>query len=70
MKKANIWVILTLLIITIAVFTVFIFPNKAASKDEAMVNIFQPDEFATWTVVSRMTSPKPDRPSFLQHYFL
>ncbi|HPL82171.1 MAG TPA: glycosyltransferase family 39 protein [Anaerolineaceae bacterium] len=70
MKKAKFWVILTLSIITIAVFVVFIFPNKAASKDEAMVNIFQPDEYATWTVVGRMTAPKPDRPSFMQHYFL
>jgi hypothetical protein len=70
MKKAKFWVISTLAIITIAVFVVFIFPNKAASKDRAMVNIFQPDEFATWTVVARMTSPKPDRPSFLHHYFL
>lgn len=70
MKKANVWVILGLAIITIIVFIVFIFPNKAGSADEAMVNIFQPDEYATWTVVDRMTSPKPDRPSFLQHFFL
>lgn len=70
MKKANLWVVLSLAIITVAVFVVFIFPNKAGSADEAMVNIFQPDEYATWTVVDRMTSPKPDRPSFLQHYFL
>ena len=69
MKKANIWVVLSLALITIAVFVVFIFPNKAGSADEAMVNIFQPDEYATWTVVDRMTSPKPDRPSFIQHYF-
>lgn len=70
MKKANIWVIICLAIITVGVFIVFIFPNKAGSVDEAMVNIFQPDEYATWTVVDRMTFPKPDRPSFLQHYFL
>jgi len=70
MKKANLWVVLSLAIITVTVFVVFIFPNKAGSADEAMVNIFQPDEYATWTVVDRMTSPKPDRPSFLQHYFL
>lgn len=69
MKKANKWVILVLALLTIATFVVFIFPNKAGSENEAMVNIFEPDEYATFTVIDRMTSPKPDRPSFLQHYF-
>lgn len=69
MKKANKWVILSLTIITIAAFVLFIFPNKAGSENEAMVSIFEPDEYATYTVVERMTAPKPDRPSFIQHYF-
>lgn len=69
MKKANKWIILILALITVAAFVLFIFPNKAGSLDESMVSIFEPDEYATYTVVDRMTSPKPDRPSFLQHYF-
>lgn len=68
MKKANKWVVLVLALLTVATFIIYIFPNKAASENHAMVGIFEPDEGATYSVIDRMTSPKPDLRTWMKSY--
>ena len=46
-----------LLFISIAYFTVFIFPNNTGAKDQMMISLFEPDEFAQYPIVLKMLTP-------------
>jgi hypothetical protein len=46
-----------LIFISIAYFTVFIFPNNTGAKDQMMISLFEPDEFAQYPVVQNMLIP-------------
>jgi hypothetical protein len=50
-----------LLLISFAYFTVFIFPNNTGAKDQMMVSLFEPDEFAQYPVVLKMLTPGETR---------
>lgn len=46
-----------LILISIAYFILFIFPNSTGAKDQMMISLFEPDEFAQYPVVLRMLDP-------------
>jgi hypothetical protein len=46
-----------LIIISIAYFSSFIFPNNTGAKDQMMISLFEPDEFAQYPVVVQMLEP-------------
>ena len=46
-----------LTLISIAYFILFIFPNNTGAKDQMMISLFEPDEFAQYPVVLRMLNP-------------
>ncbi len=46
-----------LIFISAAYFTVFIFPNNTGAKDQMMISLFEPDEFAQYPVVLKMLTP-------------
>lgn len=50
-----------LLFISLAYFTAFIFPNNSGAKDEMMISLFEPDEFAQYPVVTQMLEPDGSR---------
>ena len=43
--------------ISIIYFTIFIFPNNTGAKDQMMISLFEPDEFAQYPVVMKMLTP-------------
>ena len=43
--------------ISIIYFTIFIFPNNTGAKDQMMISLFEPDEFAQYPVVLKMRNP-------------
>ena len=46
-----------LILIGIAYFTAFIPPNNTGAKDQMMISLFEPDEFAQYPVVMKMLTP-------------
>lgn len=50
-----------LLFISIVYFTAFIFPNNTGAKDQMMISLFEPDEFAQYPVVTNMLAPDGTR---------
>lgn len=46
-----------LILISVAYFTLFVFPNNTGAKDTMMVSLFEPDEFAQYPVVLKMLTP-------------
>lgn len=46
--------LLTIALIGIAYFVLFIFPNNTGAKDPMMISIFAGDEFAQYGVVMKM----------------
>jgi hypothetical protein len=54
-------VLIALLLISIAYFGVFILPNNTGAKDQMMISLFEPDEFAQYPVVVRMLTPDGSR---------
>jgi hypothetical protein len=46
-----------LIFISIVYFTAFIFPNNTGAKDQMMISLFEPDEFAQYPVVIKMLNP-------------
>ena len=46
-----------LIFISAVYFTVFIFPNNTGAKDQMMISLFEPDEFAQYPVVLKMLTP-------------
>jgi hypothetical protein len=50
-----------LILITIIYFTIFIFPNNTGAKDQMMISLFEPDEFAQYPVVLKMLTPSGTR---------
>lgn len=53
--QKRVFTILTL--ISIAYFAAFIFPNNTGAKDQMMISLFEPDEFAQYPVVIKMLNP-------------
>jgi len=49
--------LLTIVLISIAYFIAFIFPNNTGAKDKIMISLFEPDEFAQYGVVIKMLTP-------------
>ncbi len=47
-----------LLFISIIYFSLFIFPNNTGAKDQMMISLFEPDEFAQYPVVTKMLTPR------------
>ncbi|MBI5953197.1 MAG: hypothetical protein HY865_16200 [Chloroflexi bacterium] len=54
-------VFVSLLLISLVYFVVFIFPNNTGAKDEMMISLFEPDEFAQYPVVTQMLEPDGSR---------
>ena len=50
--QKRVFAILTL--ISIIYFAVFIFPNNTGAKDQMMISLFEPDEFAQYPVILKM----------------
>jgi len=50
-----------LIFISIAYFSVFIFPNNTGAKDQMMISLFEPDEFAQYPVIIQMLEPDGSR---------
>jgi hypothetical protein len=50
-----------LVFISAAYFTVFIFPNNTGAKDQMMISLFEPDEFAQYPVVTQMLTSDGSR---------
>lgn len=50
-----------LLVISLAYFSAFIFPNNTGAKDQMMISLFEPDEFAQYPVVTQMLEPDGSR---------
>ena len=57
-----------LTLISVLYFAACIRPNATGAENIAMINMFEPDEYATYCVIERMTSPKPDLNVFLQYF--
>jgi hypothetical protein len=47
-----------LIFISLLYFSVFIFPNNTGAKDQMMISLFEPDEFAQYPVVTKMLAPR------------
>jgi hypothetical protein len=50
-----------LILLSLAYFIVFIFPNNTGAQDPMMISLFEPDEFAQYPVVTRMLEPDGSR---------
>jgi hypothetical protein len=50
-----------LVCISLVYFAAFIFPNNTGAKDEMMISLFEPDEFAQYPVVAQMLEPDGSR---------
>jgi hypothetical protein len=61
MTSAQKRVFAILLFISIAYFTVFVFPNSTGAKDPMMISLFEPDEFAQYPIVTKMLEPDGSR---------
>lgn len=48
------------IIISVACFIIFIFPNNTGAKDQNMISIFEGDESAQYGVVMKMFNPYPE----------
>jgi len=46
-----------LALISVLYFAACIRPNATGAENIAMINMFEPDEYATYCVIERMTSP-------------
>lgn len=57
-----------LLLISLAYFAVFIFPNNTGAKDKMMISLFEPDEFAQYPVVTQMLEPDGSRNQTLYNF--
>jgi hypothetical protein len=57
MTSAQKRVFAILLFISIAYFSAFILPNNTGAKDQMMISLFEPDEFAQYPVVLNMLTP-------------
>jgi len=57
-----------LLFMAAAAFIIFALPNAVASKNLAMVQIFQPDEAAPLPYVFQMITPAPSLNLALRHF--
>lgn len=60
MKKPNRWVLLTLILLSIAALAIFAIPNSKGSENLAMITMFEPDESTMIPVVKRMNHPQPN----------
>jgi hypothetical protein len=58
-----------LLFISLAYFAVFIFPNNTGAKDQMMISLFEPDEFAQYPVVMQMLEPDGSRNQTIYNFF-
>jgi hypothetical protein len=47
-----------LLLISAVYFSIFILPNNTGAKDQMMISLFEPDEFAQYPVVTKMLTPR------------
>jgi len=54
MTSAQKRVFAILLFISLIYFSAFIFPNNTGAKDQMMISLFEPDEFAQYPVVTQM----------------
>ncbi len=57
-----------LALITMLYFAAGCLPNATGAENQAMFNMFEPDEYAIFCVIDRMTSPKPNLQVFLQYF--
>lgn len=69
MEKRTQWVQISLILITVAVFVLFVIPNAKASENIQMVSMFEPDEGIIVPVIKSMISPKDNFKYFLIHFF-
>src|SRR5215467_5674107 len=51
-------IFIILLVICAVYFSIFIFPNSTGAKDQMMISLFEPDEFAQYPVVIKMLTPR------------
>lgn len=51
-------IFIVLLSIGILYFCVFIFPNNTGAKDQMMISLFEPDEFAQSPIIIKMLTPR------------
>jgi hypothetical protein len=70
MAKHSKWVKVTLVIITIVIFFIFLIPNSRASENIAMVSMFEPDEGIMIPVIQKMLEPKGNFKYFLIKFAL
>jgi hypothetical protein len=70
MEKQSKWVKMTLIVITIAVFFIFLIPNSRASENIAMVSMFEPDEGIMIPVIRKMLVPKGYWKIFVLHFII
>ena len=61
MTSAQKRVFAILLFISLIYFSAFIFPNNTGAKDQMMISLFEPDEFAQYPVVTQMLEPDGSR---------
>jgi hypothetical protein len=61
MTSAQKRVFAILLFISAVYFTAFIFPNNTGAKDQMMISLFEPDEFAQYPVVTEMLTSDGSR---------
>ncbi len=57
-----------LLVISVIYFGVFVFPNNTGAKDQMMISLFQPDEFAQYPVVTKMLRPLETLPKTILNF--
>ena len=57
MAKTKKWVIYSLALISLLSFFIYSIPNSKASKNMAMVTMFEPDESAMVPIIRRMAGP-------------
>ncbi len=58
-----------LIFISLAYFIAFLFPNNTGAKDEMMISLFEPDEFAQYPVVTQMLEPDSSRNQTIYNFF-
>ena len=70
MRNLSKWTHLSLTILTVAVFLIFLIPNSQASENIAMVSMFEPDEGIMIPVIQRMITHKGNLKHTLIYFVL
>ena len=62
------WILITLILISVAFFVILLIPNAKASENIAMVSMFEPDEGIMVPVIQKMIAPKESLKHFIYYF--